>query len=46
MLLNVNYPILQRMLGYIDDLQLHHKYQCMTIGVQVPLLIAWHEYVQ
>ena len=34
------------MLGYNNDSQLHHKYHLKTLGVQVHLLISWHEYVQ
>jgi hypothetical protein len=39
-------PILRHMLGYTDDLQLHHKCHLMTLGVHMHLLISWHEYVQ
>ena len=35
------YPIQRCMLGYIDD-----KCHLMTLGVQVHLLISWHEYAQ
>ena len=43
---SVTYPILRRMLGYTNDQHLHHKCHLMTLGIQVHLLIAWHEYVQ
>ena len=34
------------MLGNIDDQQLHHSCHLVTLGVQVCLLISWHEHVQ
>ena len=43
---SVTYPILRHMLGYIDDLRIHHKCDLMILGIQVRLLISWHEYVQ
>ena len=42
---SVIYPIFSHMLGYTKQ-QLHHKCHLMTIGVQVRLLLSWHEYVQ
>ena len=44
MVFSVTYPILRRMLGYIDDDQLYLKCHLMTLGVQMRL--PWHEYVQ
>ena len=43
---SVIHHILRRMLGNTDDQRLHHYNQLMTLGIQVPLLISWHEYVQ
>ena len=43
---SATYPILRRMLGYIDDEQLHHKCDLMALGIQMSLLISWHEYAQ
>jgi hypothetical protein len=43
---SVIYPILKRMLGYINDEQLPHKYHLVALGVQVRLLISWHQDVQ
>jgi hypothetical protein len=40
---SVTYPILRCMLCYTNDQQLHHKFHLMTLGVQVCLLISWHE---
>ena len=37
---SVTYPILRRMLGYIDDEQFHHKFHLMALGVQVRTLRA------
>ena len=42
---SVTWPILRRMMGYIDDEQLQYKCHLMTLGVQVRLLISWHGYV-
>ena len=39
---NVNYLILRYMLGYTNDLQLHHKYHLMTLCIQACFLISWH----
>ena len=33
------------MLGYKNDQQPHYWCHLMTLGVQVRLLIFWHEYV-
>jgi hypothetical protein len=33
------------MLNYTNDQQFHHRYELMTLGVQVHSLISWHEYV-
>ena len=41
----VHYPILKCILGYIDNSQLHLKWQLMTLGVSLCLLISWCEYV-
>jgi hypothetical protein len=43
---SVTYPILRHMLGYSVDQQLHHECHLMTLGVQVRLLISWHEFAQ
>ena len=44
--ISVTCPILRCVLGYTNGQQLHHKCHLMTLGVQVHLLIYWHEYVQ
>ena len=43
---SVPYPILRRMLGCTNDEQVHQKCQLMTLGIQVRLLISWHEHVK
>ena len=43
---SATYPILGHILAYTDDYQLHHEYHPMTLGIQVRLLISWHEYAQ
>ena len=54
MLDSVTYPIVRRMLGYTNDDFFEKKNPLdpfkvsphMTLGVQVCLLLSWHEYVQ
>ena len=43
---SVTYPILRRILGYIDDSDFHHKCHFMALGIQARLLVSWHDYVQ
>jgi hypothetical protein len=42
---SVTYPNLRHMLGYTNDQQLHAECHLLTLGVQVLLLISWHERV-
>ena len=43
---SVSYLILRCILSYTNDQQFHHQRHLMIVGVQVHLLISWHEYVQ
>jgi hypothetical protein len=43
---SVTDPILMHMLGYTYNQQLHHLGDLMALGIQVCLLLTWHEYVQ
>ena len=43
---SVTYPILSRMVGYIDDQQLSPSVSPHELDVQVHALIFWNEYVQ
>ena len=40
---SVTKPILRCMLGYTNDQRLHYHCHLMTLGIQVCLLISWHE---
>ena len=41
----VNYLMLRCTISSTNDQQLHHYCHLMTLGVQVRLLISWHQYV-
>jgi hypothetical protein len=43
---SITYHILRHMLGYNNEQQLHYLCHCMTLGIQVHLLISWHKYVE
>ena len=40
------YPIFKHMSSYIDDLKPHLNGHLIILGIQVHLLIPWHELVQ
>ena len=42
----VTYMVLRCKLGYTADQQLHRECHLITFGIQVHLLIYWHDYVQ
>ena len=43
---SITYPILRHLLGYTHDQQFQHYCHLVTLGIQMCLLVSWHEYVQ